>query len=150
MRSRAPPFWYVSTSNMPSQSAGERTSNSTERVLASESVSKATVRSRPKLVQRSQSGRYASQAAISMNVANASFNQMPFHQRIVTRSPNHMWASSCDTTSATTSRSFCVLVAGSMSSRFSRNVMQPRFSMAPAEKSGSATRSTLSLGYLMP
>ena len=30
-----------------------------------------------------------------MNVANASFSQIPFHQRIVTRSPNHMWASSC-------------------------------------------------------
>ena len=30
-----------------------------------------------------------------MNVANASFSQMPFHQRIVTRSPNHMCASSC-------------------------------------------------------
>ena len=85
-----------------------------------------------------------------MNVANASFNQMPFHQRIVTRSPNHMCASSCETTSATASRSFWVLVAGSSSSRFSRNVMQPRFSIAPAEKSGSATRSTLSLGYLMP
>ena len=33
MRSSAPPFWYVSTSNMPSASAGERTSNSTVRVL---------------------------------------------------------------------------------------------------------------------
>ena len=38
-----------------------------------------------------------------MNVANASLSQMPFHQRIVTRSPNHMWASSWATTSATTS-----------------------------------------------
>ena len=33
MRSSAPPFWYVSTSNMPSQSCGERTSYSTGRVL---------------------------------------------------------------------------------------------------------------------
>ena len=40
--------------------------------------------------------------------------------------------------------SACVLVAGSTSSRFSRNVMQPRFSIAPAAKSGSASRSTLS------
>ena len=38
-----------------------------------------------------------------MNVANASFSQMPFHQRIVTRSPNHMCASSCATVSATSS-----------------------------------------------
>ena len=36
-----------------------------------------------------------------MNVANASLSQMPFHQRIVTRSPNHMCASSWATTSAT-------------------------------------------------
>ncbi len=55
-----------------------------------------------------------------MNVANASFNQMPFHQRIVTRSPNHMWASSWVMTSAMVWRSACVLVAGSASSRFSR------------------------------
>ena len=85
-----------------------------------------------------------------MNVANASFSQMPFHQRIVTRSPNHMWASSWATTSATFCCSPCVLVAGSTSSRLSRNVMQPRFSIAPAAKSGSASRSTLSLGYGMP
>ena len=38
MRNKAPPFWYVSTSNMPSQSSGDRTSYSTERVEASESV----------------------------------------------------------------------------------------------------------------
>ena len=73
-----------------------------------------------------------------MNVANASFNQMPFHQPIVTRSPNHMWASSWATTSATSCRSFCVAVAGSTSSRFSRNVMQPRFSIAPGGEVGQA------------
>ena len=39
-----------------------------------------------------------------------------------------------------------VLVAGSTRSRLSRKVMQPRFSIAPAAKSGRATRSTLSLG----
>ncbi len=81
-----------------------------------------------------------------MNVANASLSQMPFHQRIVTRSPNHMWASSWATTSTTTCCSLIVAFAGSTSSRFSRNVMQPRFSIAPAAKSGSASRSTLSLG----
>ena len=43
-----------------------------------------------------------------MNVAKASFNQMPFHHRIVTRSPNHMWASSWATTSATTCCSLIV------------------------------------------
>ncbi len=150
MRSSAPPFWYVSTSNMPSQSAGERTSYSTGRVLASESVSNAAERSSPNSVQRSQSGRKASHAAISMNVANASFSQIPFHHRIVTRSPNHMWASSWATTSATCCCSPCVPWPGRRSSRLSRNVMQPRFSIAPAAKSGRASRSTLSLGYGMP
>ena len=135
---------------MPSQSAGDRTSYSTGRVLASESVSNAAERSSPNSVQRSQSGRKAAHAAISMNVAKASFNQIPFHQRIVTRSPNHMWASSWATTSATFWCSLCVLVAGSSSSRLSRNVMQPRFSIAPAAKSGRASRSTFVLGYGMP
>ncbi len=40
------------------------------------------------------SGFHASTASISMNVAKASFSQIPFHHRIVTRSPNHMWATS--------------------------------------------------------
>ena len=49
-----------------------------------------------------------------MNVANASFSQRPFHHFIVTRSPNHMWASSWATTSATRCSSPCVAVAGSV------------------------------------
>ena len=85
---------------MPSASAGDTTSYSIERVAARESTSKAAVRSRLKLVHRFQSGRKASQAATSMNVAKASLSQMPFHHFMVTRSPNHMWASSWATTSA--------------------------------------------------
>ena len=81
-----------------------------------------------------------------MKVAKASLSQMPSHQPMVTRSPNHMWASSCAMTSAT--RSSSARAASSLSTRraVSRNVMQPRFSMAPAAKSGMATRSTLSPG----
>ena len=150
MRSRAPPFWYVRTSNIPSASVGEFTSNSTGRVDASESVSNATVLSMPKVSQRPHSGLNASHAAISMNVAKASLSQMPFHQRMVTRSPNHIWASSCATTSATSCRSGCVALTGSTRRRFSLNVMHPRFSIAPAAKSGSASSSTLSPGYGMP
>ena len=131
---------------MPSASAGLLTSNSTERVDDSESVWNAILRSSPKLVQRCHSGANASHAASSMNVANASFNQMPFHQRIVTRSPNHMWAISCATTSATNCRSCWVEVCGSTSTRFSRYVMHPRFSIAPAAKSGRAIMSSLSVG----
>ena len=36
-----------------------------------------------------------------MKVAKASLSQMPFHHFMVTRSPNHMWASSWAITSAT-------------------------------------------------
>ena len=55
-----------------------------------------------------------------MNVAKASFSQMPFHQRIVTRSPNHMCASSCAIVSATSSRSANVASASSISRSVSR------------------------------
>ena len=86
-----------------------------------------------------------------MNVANASFSQMPFHHFIVTRSPNHMCAISCTIVSAA-SRHLVErhLRRDRASSRVSRNVTQPRFSIAPNEKSGSATRSHFSPGYGMP
>ena len=51
-----------------------------------------------------------------MNVANASFSQMPFHHFMVTRSPNHMWASSWAITSATRCSSGWVAASGSTSS----------------------------------
>ena len=88
---------------MPSASSGESTSNSMGRVLCRASVSKAAERETPKPTQRSQSGRKASVVTISMNVAKASLSQMPFHHCMVTRSPNHMWASSW----AMTSTTFC-------------------------------------------
>ena len=46
-----------------------------------------------------------------MNVANASFSQMPFHHFIVTRSPNHMCAISCTIVSATCAASAWVTVS---------------------------------------
>ncbi len=113
-------------------------------------MSNAAVRARPKVTHRSHSGRKASVACISMKVAKASFNQIPFHHFMVTRSPNHMWASSWLMTSVTLSSSAWVVVAGSTRSSTSRNVTQPRFSMAPKAKSGTATRSSLSPGYGIP
>ncbi len=109
-------------------------------------MSKAAVRLRPNATQRSHSGLKASVASISMKVAKASFSQMPFHHFMVTRSPNHMWASSWAITSVTFCSSGWVTSAGSISTRASRKVTQPRFSMAPKAKSGTATRSTLSPG----
>ena len=116
------------------------------RVEPRASVSKAAVRATPKSVQRSHSGRKASVQRISMKVAKASLSQMPFHQRMVTRSPNHMWAISWWMTSATRWSSPWVARSGSTSSSASRKVTQPRFSMAPKAKSGTATRSSLSAG----
>ena len=55
-----------------------------------------------------------------MKVAKASFSQIPFHQSMVTRSPNHMWATSWATTSATRSRSVCDAAVSSTRSAVSR------------------------------
>ena len=71
-----------------------------------------------------------------MKVAKASLSQMPFHQFIVTRSPNHMCAFSCETTSAMRSSSAREAVFSSASSAVSRKVIAPRFSIAPAAKVG--------------
>ena len=109
-------------------------------------MSKAVERARPKLTHRSHSGRKASVTFSSMNVAKASLSQMPFHHFIVTRSPNHMWASSWAITSTTFCSSPWVAWSGSASSSVSRKVTQPRFSMAPKAKSGMATRSIESPG----
>ena len=79
---------------MDSASAGVTTGYSMGRVEARASTSKAAARSAQKPDHMSQSGRHASTALTSMNVAKASFSQIPFHQRMVTRSPNQRWASS--------------------------------------------------------
>ena len=89
MRRIAAPFWYVRTSNIPEVSSGDATGYSIARVLRRESTSFATENERANELKRSQSGRQASIVSRAMNVANASFNQMPFHHRIVTRLPNH-------------------------------------------------------------
>ena len=135
---------------MATQSCGLRTSNSMGRVASRPSMPMAAARETPKVAQRFHSGFQASTATSSMKVAKASLSQMPFHHVMVTRSPNHMWATSCATTSAMRSSSACEAAASSTSSAFSRKVMAPRFSMAPAAKSGMASRSSLSPGYGRP
>ena len=82
-----------------------------------------------------------------MNVAKASFSQMPFHHFMVTRSPNHMWAISWrddvgDALELDPGRRVRVDQQGATRGR-SRS---PRFSMAPAAKSGMATMSSFSPG----
>ena len=131
---------------MDSASAGVTTGYSMGRVAVRASTSMAAERAAVNPAHTFQSGLKASTAFISMKVANASFNQMPFHQRMVTRSPNQRCANSWLRTAATLSSSRWSAVSGSTSSRTSRKVMHPRFSMAPKAKSGSATRSTLPPG----
>ncbi len=131
---------------MASASFGARTGYSIGRVLCKPSTDKAAARETPNVFQRFHSGFHASTASISMNVAKASLSHSPFHHDIVTRSPNHMCAFSCATTSATRSSSPCVALCGSTSKAVSRKVMAPRFSMAPEAKSGMARRSSLSPG----
>ena len=87
---------------------------------------------------------------VSIHVANPSFSHRLSHHAIVTRSPNHWCAISCATTSAT---SFFAASAPSFFATrrsVSRNVMHPKFSIAPASKSGTATRSSFATGYLIP
>ena len=74
---------------MPCVSSGEATGYSIARVLCRASTSRALVPARANAAHTSQSGRIASTVISAMNVANASFSQIPFHQRIVTRLPNH-------------------------------------------------------------
>ena len=61
--------------------------------------------------------------------ANASLSQRSSHQRMVTRSPNHMCAISCSRTARARSRS--AYVGGLRKRTLSLQVTQPQFSIAP-------------------
>ena len=87
----------------------------------------------------------SSRARKDMKVANDSLSHRSSHQRIVTRSPNHMWASSWSTTSARVRRSGSV--GGSRNRKLSWNVTAPTFSIAPALNSGTNSWSYLLKGY---
>jgi len=67
-------------------------------------------------------------------VAKLSLSHRSSHHRMVTRSPNHMWAISWRIVSARPSRSASVTLDRKMCR--SENVTQPAFSMAPKLNSG--------------
>ncbi len=69
-------------------------------------------------------------------MAKASLSHKSSHHSMVTRFPNHWWASSWVITSATRFCTASGAVAGSASSATSRKVTAPAFSIAPASKSG--------------
>ena len=64
-------------------------------VEASESRLNAPALSATKSRQYRHSGLSAAVAFSPTKLANDSFSQRSVHQRIVTRSPHHMWVSSC-------------------------------------------------------
>src|ERR1700684_4005939 len=137
-------------SNIARQSSGLRTVNSIGRVLRSPSIAIAAARETLKLSHRFHSGFHALTASISMKVANASLSQMPFHQRIVTRSPNHMCAFSCETTSATRSSSARDAVFFSASRAVSRNAIAPRVFHRPRREIRNRNQVELVAGILEP
>ena len=76
--------------------------------------------------------------------ANDSFSQRSSHQRIVTRSPNHMWPSSCSRVSAR--RSIAACGTFDLNTYCSVMVTAPAFSIAPALNSGTNSWSYLANG----
>ena len=146
MRSSEPPFWYVSTSNMPSASAGERTSNSTERVLAErvdlEGGRALQAERRPALPLRAE--RVAGGDLHERGERLVQPDAVPPPHRHQVAEPHVGQLVGDDVGDV------LLLGLGARGrvdeQQASRKVMHPRFSMAPAAKSGRATRSTLSLG----
>ena len=76
--------------------------------------------------------------------ANDSFSQRSSHQRIVTRSPNHMWASSCRIVRPRRS----TIASGTFERQTYCSVIVtvPAFSIAPALNSGTNSWSYLAKG----
>src|SRR3954447_23084708 len=83
-------------------------------------------------------------ASVDMYSANDSLSHRSSHHRMVTRSPNHMWASSCRIVTARRS----MVASGTLDRNTydSRNVTAPAFSMAPALNSGTKSWSYLANG----
>lgn len=83
--------------------------------------------------------------AMEVYVANDSLSQRSFHHSMVTRSPNHMWASSWRMVSARVS--YAASVTFERKTYWSRIVTAPAFSIAPALNSGTKSWSYLANGY---
>lgn len=84
-------------------------------------------------------------ASVEAHSAKDSLSHRSFHHFMVTRSPNHMCASSCRT--VTTRRSLMASVTLDRKTYVSVNVTAPAFSMAPALNSGTKSWSYFANGY---
>ena len=80
------------------------------------------------------SGTFWLTANVEAQVAKDSFSHRSSHQRMVTRSPNHMCESSC----SIVSRRYSTVASATLLRKMysSRNVTQPMFSIAPPLYSG--------------
>src|SRR5947208_3368465 len=94
-----------------------------------------------KVVQASVHRVACAWAKMAMKLAKLSFSHRSSHHRIVTRSPNHMWAISCRMVSARRSRA--ASVTRDRKTYRSLKGMQAAFSMAPELDSGTNTWSYL-------
>src|SRR6478736_8270685 len=83
-------------------------------------------------------------AMVDAHSANDSLSHRSFHHFMVTRSPNHMWASSWRI--VTTRRSLTASVTLLRKTYVSVNVTAPAFSMAPALNSGTKSWSYFANG----
>src|SRR5690606_20104258 len=87
-------------------------------------------------------------AIVDAHSANDSLSHRSFHHFMVTRSPNHMCASSCRI--VTTRRSLTASVTLLRNTYVSVKVTAPAFSIAPALNSGTNSWSYLVNGYGTP
>src|SRR5690606_9014599 len=99
----------------------------------------------PNVVHASVHSVASAVASVDAHSANDSLSHRSFHQRIVTRSPNHMCASSWRI--VTTRRSLTASVTLERNTYDSVKVTQPAFSIAPMLYSGTKSWSYLSNGY---
>src|SRR6187431_3786904 len=99
----------------------------------------------PKVVQASVQWVAADWQVVEAHSAKDTLSHRSFHQRIVTRLPNHMWASSCSTVRAR--RSTMDSVTLDRKTYISLIVTQPAFSIAPMLYSGVKSWSYFSKGY---
>src|SRR5690554_5076735 len=84
-------------------------------------------------------------ARVDAHSAKDSLSHKSFHHFMVTRSPNHMWASSWRI--VTTRRSLIASVTFERNTYASVKVIAPAFSIAPALNSGTNNWSYLANGY---
>src|SRR5688572_31565922 len=97
-----------------------------------------------KVVQASVHSVASAVAIVEAHSAKDSLSHRSFHHFMVTRSPNHMWASSCRI--VTTRRSLMASVTFDRNTYVSVKVTAPAFSMAPALNSGTKSWSYLAKG----